>query len=229
MAAQSLDQQLAPVSLRDEVYALLRQRIISHQYPPDYRFDLSALETQLGISRTPLKEALHRLEAEGLIEIRPRRGTFVTPIDEKRLLESYELRRILERGAAPLIAERVSDATIAEIVALHKKMGALLDQNDYEAIIEEYLDLDRAFHEKLMMAAGNSRLMRMFGRINTFLQVARVSRFFTQQDSQTGTQQEHAPIVAALQARDADRLADAIDQHIARSEARHLSVLKSYG
>ena len=112
MNADEQELKLTPVTLRDEVYDLLRERILSLRYPPNFRFDLSALEEQLGISRTPLKEAMQRLEAEGLVDIRPRRGTFVTGFDPQDIAESYDVRRVIECAAAETLAAYVTDADI---------------------------------------------------------------------------------------------------------------------
>ena len=115
---QNTDDKITVVNIREEVYKLIRQRILDHNYPPGFRFDLSELETQLGISRTPLKEALQRLEIEGLVEIRPRRGTFVSQIDTQELMDNYGVRHALE-----LYIARTALADVDQSKIGHSKRG----------------------------------------------------------------------------------------------------------
>lgn len=219
---------LQAISLRDEVYARLRRRILRHDYPPGYRFDLSALEEQLGISRTPLKEALHRLAADGLVEIRPRRGTFVTTLDPRGVAESFEVRRILECGIVDQVVDGASDADLAALEAIHQDMGALLQESDYQAVVQTYIELDRKLHLGLVRLCGNRRLEGIYERIDTHLQIARVKQRFNAADSNE-TQREHAAILKALAGRDAAHLRSAIEAHIEAARKRIMRALEHEG
>lgn len=213
-------------SLRDEIYNRLRSRIISHYYPPNFRFDLSKLEAQLGVSRTPLKEALHRLENEGLVKIKARRGTFVTDLNTTEIAESFDVRNILESASAKFIIENATDEEVDGLVELSEKMKFLLDTaDDYQAIVEEYIQLDYELHRLLISYTRNSKLISFHKRINTHLQIARVKQKFLPQQSRH-TQYEHDEILKALKARDPEKLTAALDAHITFSKERTLKALR---
>jgi GntR family transcriptional regulator, rspAB operon transcriptional repressor len=215
-------------NIRDEVYRILHERILNHEYPPGYRFDLYELEEQFGISRTPLKEAVHRLEVEGLIEIRPRRGTYVVDIDSHNVAESFDVRRILECGAAEIVVRHATDAEIGELRALAVQMSQLLEANDYQAIVEKYIELDRQFHKRLVSLARNKRLAEAWTRIDTHVQIARVRQKFTRSDSQQYTETEHEAILQALELRDVEALVKVLAEHIELSKIRTLKAIDGY-
>ena len=226
MADNPQGSKLNLTSLRAEVYELLRQRILNRHYPPGFRFDLSLLETELGISRTPLKEALQRLERDGLIEIRPRRGTFVTSLDPTDVAEGFDVRRILECAAAKIVIHQATDEEIAEIQAINHEMNALLESADYQAVVQEFIELDRRLHHYLIELTQNRRLQTVYQHIDTHLQIVRVRQKFSLPDSRH-TQQEHAAMMTALNNRDAEAFCAAVGSHIELSKARTLAVLDS--
>lgn len=213
------------INIRDEVYKHLRTEILNHDYPAGYRFDLSLLENQLGVSRTPLKEALHRLEVEGLVEIRPRRGTYVVDIDPADVAESFEVRHILECAAAELGVVKATDTEVQEIRAVAEAMKALLRSNDYQIIIGQYIELDRRLHTMLVDLAQNSRLTRIYLQVDTHLQVARVRQKFSVSDSKRYTEVEHEAILVALEQRDREALVAALTNHTQLSKQRILKVI----
>src|ERR1700720_1272442 len=140
------DGKLGLSNISDEVYALLRDRILNHIYPAGFRFDLNALENQLGISRTPIKVALHRLEGQGLIEIRPRRGTFVANVTTRDIAEAFDVRRVLEIYAAEVAAHMATPAEIEQLRLVAHQMSQLLASDNYQAIVDQYIGLDHEFH-----------------------------------------------------------------------------------
>jgi DNA-binding GntR family transcriptional regulator len=212
------------VNIRDEVYEVLRQRILNHEYPPGFRFDLSELETQLGISRTPLKEALHRLEAEGFVEIRPRRGTFVISIDPQEVAENLEVRRALELYAAKIAPDEATDGDIAELHALVEDMRRLFEANDYAAVVDEYLALDRKFHQFIVSLTRNKRLMDIHEQVDGYMQIARIQQKFSISELRD-TEAEHEAIMQAFEGRDRQALMQATDEHIEAARTRILEAL----
>lgn len=213
------------VILRDEVYDYLRQQIITLKFPPGFRFDLNKLEKELGISRTPLNVALYRLEMEGLVKVRPRRGTFVTPLNKDDIAESFDVRSMLEQAAAPIVLKNATDHELAQLGMIHAQMSNLLASNSYREIIGRYIELDHRLHIQYMSYARNKQLMRVYVRLNTHLQIARLQQKFSRTDS-GDTQAEHEAIMAALPNRDLKALQAAIDHHIACSKNRTLAALQ---
>ncbi len=225
MAAEN-SERLNLVNIRDKVYKVLRERILNHKYPPGFRFDLSQLEEQLGISRTPLKEALHRLETEGLIEIRPRRGTYVVDLNLQDVSESFDVRCILECAAAEIAARKVTDEELSQLRSIILEMKHLLRSGDYQSIIGNYLELDRQFHRMLVSMAQNKRLTDIYTKVDTHLQVARVRQKFNASDSKQYTEVEHEAIMQALEQRDTEALVKHLSDHATLSKQRVLKVMQ---
>lgn len=212
-------------NISDEVYSLLRKRILNHEYPTGLRFDLTALETQLGISRTPLKDALQRLEVEGLVVIRPRRGTFVATIDVESVAETFAVRRLLELYAAEVVVSEATDNEIEGLKALIAEMSHLLENNDYQSVVKKYIHLDHNFHKSLVELAHNKLLNDIYKKIDSHVQIARVRQKFNRSDSMH-TESEHKAILEALERRDAQALVSTLGSHIDQSRIRMLKALE---
>lgn len=213
------------VILRDEVYDYLRKQIISLAFPPGYRFELSKLEKELGISRTPLNVALYRLEVEGLVKVRPRSGTFVTPITAKNVAESFDVRLMLETAAAPFVLENATDHELAQLGVIHTQMCNLFLEGPYREIIAAYIDLDQKLHHQYMSYTRNKQLMRVYTRLNTHLQIVRVQQKFERPGSDD-TNSEHEAIIATLASRDVSGLQAALTNHVMKSKRRTLDAIQ---
>src|SRR4030095_10660860 len=128
---------LTPQALYLEGAELLRQRIFNRELEPGSWIDELKLAEEYGISRTPLREALKVLAAEGLVTMKVRRGAYVTEVSDKDLSDVYHLLSLLESDAASVVAEKATDAQIRELQALHKELEAALgDRERFFAINE---------------------------------------------------------------------------------------------
>jgi DNA-binding GntR family transcriptional regulator len=123
-------QPIQTVNLNDAVYDILRQQILNYNFEPGQRLDLAALEDKLQVSRTPLKNALTRLSVEGLVEIQPRRGTFVAPIDAESLEEAYKIRSSFELYVALCIFKYLKDEDYAFFEDVEIAMNTLVNSSD---------------------------------------------------------------------------------------------------
>jgi DNA-binding GntR family transcriptional regulator len=207
-------------NIRDEVYALLRRRILSHEYPPGFRFDLRDLSSRFGISQTPMKEALQRLEMEGLVTIVPRRGTFVATFDTLGMAETYDVRLALERFVAPAIVRNVSGADLDLLGRMLGRMSDLIHSSDAGAKLPEYVSLDFDFHCRLVALARNKRMDEIYAQVGGPLQLARVMIDLGTEVYVNFTEVEHAAIFAALEARNAAALSAAFTEHVERAKVR---------
>ncbi len=206
-------------SISNRVYEILREKILSGEMPPGMRLDLQSIAKQLGISRTPLKEALYQLEIEGLVEINPRSGTYVADPTPEDVAECCEIRRVLEVYAVELAVQRASDEEIKMLEALVHELKELTAAQDPDAIYARHLRLDHEFHKQIVALARNSRLSRAHAHENIQEQIKRIKRI---RYSQSGPdldviQQEHERIMAAFKARDAEAAKAAMDAHLRRA------------
>ncbi len=204
--------------ITDEVYNLLREKIIAWELSPGQRIAVDEIAGQLGVSRTPLKDALSKLESEGLIEIRPRRGTFVTQLTPDDVRETFEVREALEIKACELLEGKLDDARIAELRAVNEKFtgpGISLAEN---------ARLDAHFHFLLVKFCGNTHLLDIYSRLNAHLQIARIHY---QSDHWMHrlriAREEHAAIVDAFADNRTDVATALLREHIRSSMRRMIS------
>jgi DNA-binding GntR family transcriptional regulator len=198
-------------------YEILREKVVSKEFAPGQRLDLDAIEQQLGISRTPLKEALVRLEMEGLVVIVPRSGTYVTDPSPRDIVESFGVRRALEIYAVELVGQHASDEEIARLRAIVEELGDLAAAEDRDAIYPRYLALDHQLHRQLVALSGNDRLCQAHERENLHAQMARV-RYRRSERELDVAQEEHMRIMVALEARDVEVARAEMDAHLKRAE-----------
>jgi DNA-binding GntR family transcriptional regulator len=208
MNAPTAHQHLKPRALYEEVAELLRQRIFSRELQPGAWIDELAIATEYGISRTPLREALKVLAAEGLITMKMRRGAYVTEVDEKDLTDVYHLLGLLESDAAGVVAKEASDAEIAELQALHAELEQSIANR------ERFFELNERFHMRLLAIANNRwrdqmvadlRKVMKLNRHNSLLKAGRI-------DSSLA---EHRAVMQAIAGRDAALAARHMRAHFA--------------
>lgn len=189
----------------------LRERIIQGEFPPGARLNERALCDLLGVSRTPLREAFRVLAAEGLVQIEPNRGAQVVALSEANIREAFEVIGGLEAMSCRLACERATDSEIAEIRALTYEMMASHARHD----LPTYFRTNREIHERISLAAHNSLLKQLYDAQNARIQNL---RFVSNENRQKWdlAMREHIEMAEALEARDADRLAGIMRQHLQR-------------
>jgi DNA-binding GntR family transcriptional regulator len=131
--------------LTQTIYKLLRTRIANHDFAPGERLQLDVLAPRLGVSRTPVREALNQLAAEGWVEIRPRYGTFVVQVDQNTVAELYQLRLMIDTSVGKLLAGRLMPGQTRTLARLVDKLARLVDGDSY-VDYGAYLEAHRAFH-----------------------------------------------------------------------------------
>lgn len=195
----------------DSVYQALRNAILTSELHPGQRLDVRHLAAQLGVSPTPVKEAITRLEAEALIEVRPRSGTFVTAISPEDLYETFEIRCALECLAGEKAIAHATADDLAELRAIADRMATASDDSAHSAGNVE-------FHKKIVALARSDRLRDTYETLDAHIQIARIhlgGRDWTERLVREHA--EHLAIVDALTARDRDAAVSAIRTHIMRA------------
>jgi DNA-binding GntR family transcriptional regulator len=215
---------LQPVSLpnlNDVVYDLLRERILRYDFAPGQRLDLPELEATLRISRTPLKNALTRLEAEGLVEVQPRRGTFVAALNGAKLDEAYKIRSAFELYVALCLFKYLTPEDFAFFDEIRNSLDDLAVAGNWQTVIYDYLELDRQLHERFVARGGTPRMLQLFQQMNVHMQVARIIRGYQPRDFEA-MHFEHEQVFAALEDRSQERLSAALLNHLEASRFRAL-------
>jgi DNA-binding GntR family transcriptional regulator len=171
------------------------------------------LQSQLGISRTPLKEAVSRLATEGLITIVPRRGSYVTELTAQDVAERFDVRQILELGAVDDILNKLTDEHLDYLRQVYTDLEALTTPEGLTSDYFGFLNKDREFHRTMISIVDNKLLLEVYEGLNIHLQVAKV--FYMARDKRTGlVGYEHREILKALEARDAEALRATLREHI---------------
>jgi len=201
---------LTPRALYEEVAELLRQRIFSRELEPGSWIDELKLADEYGISRTPLREALKVLAAEGLVTMKVRRGAYVTEVSEKDLADVYHLLSLLESDAAGVVAGHATEAELAELDALHAELEAAAAPGHIDR--QNFFAINERFHMRLLAIADNRwrdqmvadlRKVMKLNRHNSLLKSGRIGESL----------KEHRAIMAAIKARDATAAMARMQRH----------------
>lgn len=180
----------------ERAYLTIREGIVSGAYAPGAHLTAQGLAGASGISRTPVREAMRRLHAEGLISFIPNRGAFVTRLDERDVVKIYDLRVVLEGYAAETAAREASPAQIADLEALARVMTAVGDSD-----IDQIAGLNNDFHKRIVLAAANPRLEASLASIVEAPLVLRTFRRYSPGELRRSVSQ-HLELVEAISARD---------------------------
>jgi DNA-binding GntR family transcriptional regulator len=198
----------------------LRDAIVHGQLAPGTRLNERVLSEQLGISRTPLREAVKLLASEGLVELLPNRGAIVAPVDAGRLSQTLAVMGALEGLIGELACEHASEAAIAGIRASHFEMLAAHARRDLAA----YFAHNQAIHLALVEATGNTVLSHTYRQLNANVRRVRYMANLSQARWDEAVH-EHEAILAALVARDGRRLKGLLSDHLAHKTAAVLAAL----
>lgn len=197
--------------LHMEVAEQLRERIFSGDLAPGSLVDELALAEGLQISRTPLREALKVLAAEGLVRHEPRRGSFVAQVTEQDLDEIFPVIALLEGRCAYEATSKASDADVAALETLHTR----LQQHAKAKRIAEYYEVNFAIHEAIITLANNKWLAQVIGDLRKIVKLARLQQLHAPGRLEQSLS-EHMAVFAALKARDANAAEAAMCMHLTR-------------
>jgi DNA-binding GntR family transcriptional regulator len=203
--------QLPSTALYQQVAERLRSKIMSHTLAPGSWIDEQALAAEYGTSRTPLREALKVLAAEGLVTMKLRRGAYVTEVSQRDLSEVFHLLSLLECDAVGVVAEQATDAQLAELSALH----GMLEESVTHA--DAFFAANERFHMQLLEIADNRWRNQLVADMR---QVMKLNRHHSllKEGRLAASLQEHRDIMAALKARDAEAAKRLMQLHMAQGK-----------
>ena len=218
-------QDLTPIArrpLHEEATERLRDLIVQGRLTPGARLNERVLTAQLGVSRTPLREAFKVLATEGLVELLPNRGAIVSEIDALRVAETLAVMGALEALAGEFACLNATDGQINEIRSLHHEMLA----NHARGDLAGYFKFNQAIHLKIVKYSGNTVLYNTYRQLNVNVRRARYMANLSQERWDAAVR-EHGEILEALAARDVVRIKALLADHLAHKVASLLADLRA--
>lgn len=208
--------------LGEIVFDYLKNAIISGELKPGERLMEIGIAQQLGVSRTPVREAIRKLEKEQFIEMIPRKGAYVSSTTLKDMMDVLEVRRLIEGFAAELAAEKMKDDALADLYRTHKSFLKALDDNDREAMVA----LDNEFHDLIMTASDNLKLIEIQKSLSE--QVLRYrSSYFNEFKNFDELRTMHERIYKAIEEKDVRAAGEVSREHVALVEKRVIEYSKN--
>lgn len=198
-------------NLRDQVYDILKKRIIFRKIGSGKKINEEELAKSLGVSRTPIRETLLRLEHEGIVKIIPRRGAFVASQSDEKVSDLLQVREVLEGLVARLATENMKNDILDRLKLCLEKVSSA--DNDEDRLLK-YTPADIEFHALLLEACDNKLLKNMMESVNVHLQMVRL-RTVALPGRPEQTVREHYEILAAIQKRDPDLAEKRMREHVA--------------
>lgn len=196
-------------SLSSRVFHTIRENILSGKYATDEELKEKTIGEELGVSRTPVREALRQLELEGLVTIIPNKGAYVVGISQKDIRDIYEIRSRLEGLCARWAAEHISKEQLDEL----EENIYLSDFHSFKGNSEQVVELDNRFHEVLYNASGSKELRHILVDFHHYVQRVRKITLATQERAMNSND-EHRKIVEALKTHDADLAESLANAHM---------------
>src|SRR5882757_5162914 len=223
MTTTNAAEKAAPQSVVDRVYEELRSMAMTFRFLPGERLNEAILAKELGVSRTPLREALNRLSTEGFLTFSANNGFFRKPLDVKEIFDLYEFRVCLELSAIKLAVERATEEQLSELEGFVAESAREVP----DRTVDDLVTLDEQFHEMLMKLTGNVQMLNSLRNINARIQFV---RWLDMTERRSETQSQHKHIVSALRNRDRRECERLISDHIThRIDQIFDKVEKSYG
>ena len=218
---KKFDDSLSGNPLRKHVYKEIEKAILDGVFPPGYSLTEGKLSHELGVSRTPVREALMQLELEGLIELRPNRGALVIGITPGDIEDIYEIRSLLERRATEKAAAHINSEHIDRLREVVDLTEFYLERKDFDRVTA----MDDRFHNLIYEMAGSRMFERILADLHAYAQTMR-ERSIKAPGRAVSMLAEHRAILDALVQKDSEKAGQLMAEHIQRSaenmEKNHL-------
>jgi DNA-binding GntR family transcriptional regulator len=197
------------LSLVNQAYQELKRIILEHQVPLGGKLNEAELAAGLGISRTPVREAINRLQKEGLVEIYPQKGAFVIQLTEKDILELFLIREKLEGLAAYLAAERINESHLARLTSCIQGFCEPFGEKD----IKQYAKKDFKFHQTIVMLSDAQRLINLISTLYDHIRIFRLTTMGLSDRMKTSLE-DHRLLIEALRKRSPEESEERMRLHI---------------
>lgn len=200
---------LDTTNINEKVYRLLKRRIIDLSHPPGHKINIRQMAKDLGVSPTPIKDALIRLASEGWIEISARRGTYVKPLSYRDIAEVMDIMILLETGVLDMVGNRITPEQMENLERCYREVPMEDDDVDYVTFMEKITEL----HREIIRLTGNKTLLDMFDRLNTHNRILRYRFARKVWKRPVRYHQDYMDIIAALKEKEIEKAKIAIKEH----------------
>lgn len=209
-----------PLTARAKAYRHIKQEILTGAFPPGFHLREERLTEIIGVSRTPVRQALSMLAGEGFVYVNDNKRSYVMDVDEESAEEIFDLLIKLEGYSAKLAAKKIDPQKLQELEELHQRMVELSSGDNYND--EIFLDLNAQFHDKVHLLSGNKQLYEMIKKIVNFPTIIYLK--FNVRTESDGSNHHHGEILKALRERDAEMAEVLMRMHVAyiKSEYRNI-------
>lgn len=207
--AQTSDSLLHTEKLSDQVYTIIRDRILNNQLKPGTRINFNEILDELKISKTPLREALNKLQMEGFVDVKPRSGTYVSIPSKEDIIEMYDLRKAIEWQAVQLAIDHFPES---ELLALQKELiftDKMIEMKNYNY----FTQMDTTFHRSIMKYCKNTQIQNVMTTIDSHMKWFRITSA-TQLDRMLIANRRHRQILESMLEKNKHLTRDLMEIHI---------------
>ncbi len=212
------------VNQSQKAYRHIRKKLLDGSVPPGSRLSYGTIGKEIGISATPVREAVGQLASEGFVELVPQLGAIVRELTREEAIELYELREAMESYAAARAAERISDRLLDELRSNLAKSAELVERvrssgkdTASSAIAKKFHELDLSFHMTIIEASHNRRMLKVVGDSHILTRIFQADRHEFKLSILDITQAEHVLIADAIASKDSEAASRAMQRHIRNS------------
>ena len=216
---QNAAREIVFTNVTENLYEYLKGDILALRMAPGEKINIKDIQQKLNVSPTPIKDALFKLAGEGLVEIIPRRGTYVTEISDKEIKDIMQARIVLETGAIDLLPSKLNDDQLAKLATLYQATRP----GDPKMQFKDFMAADQDFHQEIIELSGNRIIRDMYNRMNPHM------RLFLYRYAKKGNEkfsfvdQDHEGILTSLQNGDHKRTREILLLHLEKTMQEFLS------
>jgi GntR family transcriptional regulator, rspAB operon transcriptional repressor len=200
-------------SLKQSAYGIIKEKLLKGEIPQGERIREDMLAEEISMSRTPVREAINQLTAEGLVNNIPRKGIYPIELNDNKIKELLDVREVLETLSVVRCIERITQEGVEALKGILEEFGLMLSRGNYT----ECNELDSRFHREIAVISGNGKLIEFLSEIEDFMQIARsIEKKTFAEDKNRITLREHRKIFDCIIKKDKDGAVNAVKENIAR-------------
>ncbi|WP_179281318.1 GntR family transcriptional regulator [Paenibacillus sp. XY044] len=221
-----MDLKIERQDLNEQVYHILKNQILTREYKGGARLDLNDLSDKMGVSKTPVKLAIHRLANDGLVEVVSRSGTYVTQLTGKRIAEVMDARIMIEKWSIEHLSKDDCEQLVVQLTEhVHRaKVNLESDHFDYQ----QFLEADVLFHKAIVTMSHNQLISNQYELLNSFLYISRIFHFQNFDRSKEGIQ-EHAQLIEVMKQNRLQHASDLLVAHLEKSKQYMIYLIEENG